>query len=90
MSPIRDLAFVEGPAEGSFFGIEYDSLVGSATNIGMRGEIIMGDLLKKIVQLVGRDISFEVDPLPGRPTNGEVECLYCVNSRILEYIDCLP
>lgn len=92
LATTRDLTFVKDTATGFWAICMADSLVGTATNIGANAEIGMGDLLRKIAEIVGAPsrLEVEIDNLRLRPNNSEVERLCCDNTRITQCTDWRP
>lgn len=90
LAPTRDLTYVKDTAAGFLSIIAADALVGTATNTGMNAEISMGDLLKKIAKLAGKDVAIKTDAERVRPGKSEVERLWCDNERIRTHTDWKP
>ncbi|MBI2424125.1 MAG: GDP-mannose 4,6-dehydratase [Candidatus Hydrogenedentes bacterium] len=83
LAPTRDLTFVEDTAAGFLAIAGAESLMGSATNVGMGSEISMEALLWKIAEMLNTKPRIEIDACRVRPESSEVERLYCDNSRLL-------
>ncbi len=90
LAPTRDFTFVKDTAAGFMAIAESDELVGEVTNIGMNTEVSVGDLAKKIIQLIQADVEITTDEQRIRPDNSEVERLYCDNSKLLKFTDWKP
>ncbi len=90
LSPTRDLTFVKDTASGFLEIAKSDRLFGEITHIGMNDEISIGDLVKKIVQLVNVEIRILKDDQRVRPGKSEVERLRCENSKIMAATDWRP
>jgi len=88
--PTRDLTFVKDTVAGFLAIAACDGLVGGATNIGMRHEITMGDLVDKIAGLLGAEVEIEIDRQRVRPGASEVERLFCDNTRLREATGWFP
>jgi len=90
LTPTRDLTFVKDTSSGFYEIFKSEKLFGEITNIGMKGEISVGDLVSKIAGLlyVELDIKSEVERI--RPGNSEVERLFCDNTKIKENTNWLP
>jgi len=84
LSPTRDLTFVKDTCVGFEEIYKSDSLFGEVTNIGMNLEISIGDLAKKIAQLMNIDLSINTDKERIRPENSEVERLVCNNEKLVK------
>ncbi|MDP2685105.1 MAG: NAD-dependent 4,6-dehydratase LegB [bacterium] len=83
LSPTRDLTFVKDTANGFYEIAKSDQLLGESTNIGMRNEISISELVYLIAELVGKEVELESDYQRIRPGKSEVERLLCDNSKIL-------
>lgn len=91
LTPTRDLTFVHDTAQGFLAILKAEGLYGEITNIGMHEEIRMGDLAKLIGEVVGiKDMVVTTNPKRVRPTNGEVERLFCDNTKILQVTNWRP
>ena len=85
ITPTRDLVFVKDTCHGFIAIHNSDKLVGEVTNIGTNGEISIGDLALKIVQLMGKTTRVGVDEERIRPESSEVDQLICDNSKLLKH-----
>jgi NAD dependent epimerase/dehydratase len=84
LSPTRDLTFVKDTCAGFEEIYKSDFLYGEITNIGMNTEISIGDLAKKIAQLMNIDLTIHSDENRIRPENSEVERLVCNNEKLVK------
>ena len=83
LTPTRDLTFVKDTCNGFYEIFRTDKLFGEITNIGMKKEITIGELVHKIAHLIGTEISIESENLRVRPEKSEVERLFCDNSKLV-------
>jgi len=90
LSPTRALTFVKDTAKGFIEIFKSDKLFGEPTNIGMSDEISIGDLVHKIAELMGVEITINIDEKRVRPGKSEVERLFCDNTKILSHTDWKP
>jgi len=90
LNPTRDLTFVKDTCSGFLEIYKSNNLFGSATNIGMNQEISIGDLVKKIADLIGVNVTINSDKDRVRPNNSEVNRLMCDNSKLLKHTDWQP
>lgn len=90
LEPTRDLTYVLDTVAGFLAIANTDACTGTATNVGMNEEISVGDLARRIAGLLGKQVSFEVDPDRVRPKQSEVERLHCDHSRIRALTDWTP
>jgi NAD dependent epimerase/dehydratase len=80
--PTRDLNYVLDTCEGMIQLAECDAALGEVVNIGSNFEISVGAVAEKIKQLMHSDIPLVTDPQRMRPTNSEVQRLWCDNAKI--------
>jgi NAD dependent epimerase/dehydratase len=90
LHPTRDLTYVKDTAAGFIAIAKSDKLFGEITNIGMNSEISIGDLVKLIASLIGREIKAVEDAQRVRPKNSEVERLCCNNEKMIRHTDWRP
>lgn len=83
LTPTRDLTFVKDTCKGFLEIYKSKKLFGEITNIGMKNEISVADLLKQIAQLMNVEINALSDKQRVRPENSEVERLFCNNSKLI-------
>lgn len=84
LTPTRDFTFVTDTAEGFIKLAESDRCLGEEINLGSGSEITIGDLVKKILRLVGRDIPIVESSERKRPASSEVQRLLSDNSKARE------
>jgi len=84
MTPTRDLTFVKDTCKGFLEIFKADNLFGEITNIGMKTEISIGNLVRKISDLLGVNITIETEEQRIRPENSEVERLFCENNKLVK------
>jgi NAD dependent epimerase/dehydratase len=75
LHPTRDLNFVTDTVAGFLLAAERDEAVGRTLNLANGREISIGDLAKRILQVVGRDLPIVCDEQRVRPAASEVERL---------------
>jgi dTDP-glucose 4,6-dehydratase len=81
LTPTRDLNFVTDTVDGFIkVGLHADS-AGRVTNLGTGLEISVGDLARKIADIIGADAEIVRDESRLRPANSEVERLCSDASR---------
>jgi dTDP-glucose 4,6-dehydratase len=83
LNPTRDLTFVKDTCKGFIEIYKCDKLFGEITNIGMKEEITIGDLVNKIAKLLNTPIEIETEEQRVRPENSEVERLLCDNTKLI-------
>jgi len=84
LHPTRDLTYVKDTANGFLEIAKSDKLFGEITNIGMNKEISIGNLVKMIIELTGKEGKIITDSRRVRPEKSEVDRLYCDNTKIIE------
>lgn len=84
LTPTRDLTFVKDTSKGFLAIHNAEGLFGEITNIGMKHEISISDLVKKIAILLNVSLSITSDDQRVRPINSEVERLFSDNKKILD------
>lgn len=89
ISPTRDFNFVEDTARG-FVAMANGPIAGSTFNFGSGYEISVGDTVKLIAQVMGKDITIETDEQRLRPADSEVERLNACNRRAREVLGWAP
>ncbi len=90
LSPVRDFTFVQDTVNGFIKIAESDRSVGEVINIGSGKGISIGDLLKTIMELIGKDIKIISDDVRMRPLKSEVMNLLCDNRKARELVGWEP
>lgn len=73
--PTRDLTYIDDTVDGFLAVASAEEAVGRVINVGSGQEISIGDLAKKIIGIVGREVEVTTDPERVRPAKSEVEQL---------------
>jgi NAD dependent epimerase/dehydratase len=81
LTPTRDFTYVADTVEGLMKVAEADACIGEEINLGTGHEISIGDLLKKITSLVGRDVKVTQSAERMRPATSEVQRLCSNNAK---------
>ncbi len=76
----RDFTYVTDTVNGFLKAAQAQNVEGQTFNLGTGTEITIGDLVDKIIQIVGRPVKTEVDPQRLRPQKSEVLRLLSNNS----------
>ncbi len=82
LHPTRDFVFVKDTVEGFIEIARSDNVLGEEINIATGFEISIGDLAKKIMDIMGVDADIVVDKERLRPESSEVERLLGDNTKI--------
>lgn len=79
--PTRDYTYIDDTIRAFIMIAECKNAVGEVVNIGSNFEISIGDLAKKIISIIGKDVKIVIDPRRVRPERSEVERLRCDNTK---------
>lgn len=90
LTPTRDFNYVSDTARGFLALATTPGLEGKEINIATGTEISMADTLDTIARLMGREVSFQVDPERLRPSRSEVRRLCGDNTLITTLTDWRP
>lgn len=82
--PTRDFSYVLDTVNGFITVYESDKTVGEVINCGSDYEISIGDLAKKIANIVGIKIDIRTDDIRIRPKKSEVQRLWSDNKKLLQ------
>ena len=80
LHPTRDLNFVANTVDGFLSAAEVDAAVGQTINLGSGREISIGELVRLIIRLIGRDTEIVCDTQRLRPEKSEVDRLLADNT----------
>lgn len=83
VTPTRDFTYVKDTVKGFIEVLKSKDLFGEIINVGMKEDISIGDLAKKIAKLMNIEIEILNDEERIRPKGSEVERLMCDNSKLL-------
>ena len=75
----RDFTYVSDTVNGFLCAAQAENVEGRTINLGTGQEIRVGDLVEKIIQLVGKPVRVEVDLARLRPEKSEVQRLLSNN-----------
>lgn len=81
LNTTRDYTYVKDTVSGFIKVAESDISIGNITNIGSNFEISTGDIVKKIISIIGKDIEIISDDERKRPEKSEVDRLWCNNEK---------
>ncbi|GAB6076190.1 NAD-dependent 4,6-dehydratase LegB [Desulfurobacterium crinifex] len=90
LHPTRDLLFVKDTVEGFIEIAKSDRTVGEEINIATGKEISIGELAKKLIELINPDVKIVVDEERIRPEKSEVERLCGDNRKIMKLTNWKP
>lgn len=86
----RDFTFVTDTAAGFIAAAEVPQAVGKVINIGSGQKISVGDLARKISDLIGPGVTLQSDPARMRPNKSEVMCLQADNRLARQLLGWYP
>lgn len=84
LTPTRDFNYVKDTAEAFIKIAESEKTLGEVINVGSNYEITIGDTVKKIIDIIGKDVKIICDKERIRPEKSEVNRLWADNSKIKE------
>lgn len=91
LSPVRDLTYVKDTVNGFISVAESDASIGEIINIGNGKGITVGELAKKILDLMGCSKTvIRADDARIRPEKSEVMQLICDNSKAKKLLGWFP
>lgn len=90
LTPTRDFNYVKDTAEAFIKIAESDKTIGEVINAGSNFEISIGDTVKKIIDIIGRDVKILCDEQRIRPEKSEVNRLWAENAKIKQLTDWTP
>ena len=92
LTPTRDFNYVADTA-AAFISVGFapdDNVVGQVFNAGSGSETSVGGLVRTIAEVMGHDVSVEVEDQRIRPAGSEVQRLVCDSSRLRQATSWAP
>jgi dTDP-glucose 4,6-dehydratase len=90
LDPRRDFTFVEDTVDGFVRMGAYEGVVGQEVNIGVDDSITIGDLARRILGFVGRDLPIICEDRRLRPAQSEVTHLRADREKARRLIEWQP
>lgn len=90
LDPVRDLTFVTDTARGFLAASISDKVLGETVNLGVGDGPSIGELVKRIGKLLGKELVVHQDPTRIRPANSEVMRLISNNDKARKLMDWQP
>jgi len=90
LHPTRDFNYVQDTVSGFVAAAETDAALGEVVNVGSNFEISIGDLARLIAEVMGAEVSVELDEQRLRPPASEVDRLWADNSKARELLGWQP
>lgn len=87
LTPTRDFNYVKDTAEAFIKIAESEKTIGEVINAGSNFEISIADTVKKIIEIIGKDVKIICDEERVRPEKSEVNRLWADNTKIKELTD---
>lgn len=89
-APTRDFNYVDDVVRGFIAVAECSRSAGEVINIGSNFEISIGDTVRVIAEVMGKDVEIETDASRLRPERSEVERLWADNAKAARLLDWHP
>jgi len=90
LHPMRDFTFVDDTVEGFVKIAEAEQVIGEVVNLGTGTMVKVGDLIRLVGKLVGKELHAVSESDRLRPENSEVLKLQSDNRKARELIDWVP
>jgi NAD dependent epimerase/dehydratase len=90
LTPVRDLNFVTDTVDGFVRAACANNVAGETINVGHGAGITIGDLAKRIIKLLGKEVPIESDEQRVRPEKSEVMALICANAKAKQLLGWTP
>lgn len=90
LAPTRDFNYVKDTVEAFIKVAESEKTIGEVINAGSNYEISIGDTVKKIIDIIGKDVKIICEEERIRPENSEVNRLWADNTRIKKITEWMP
>jgi dTDP-glucose 4,6-dehydratase len=90
ITPTRDFNYVKDTVSGFIAALEAKVGMGEVFNLGSNFEVSIGDTVKIISELMGREVKIITDDIRLRPDNSEVERLWADNSKAIKQLNWQP
>ena len=90
LEPKRDFTYVADTADGFVRLATVDAAIGQEVNIGADSTISIGELVEKILAIVGRELPIVTEDVRKRPERSEVFRLWASNRKARELIGWTP
>ena len=90
LHPTRDFTFVVDTVEGFIAAASVQHVEGKTINLGTGKEVAIGEIAKRIIQLVGTDVEVVTDPERIRPVRSEVDQLCASNELARDILGWKP
>lgn len=82
LTPTRDFNYVKDTAEAFVKIAESDRTIGEVINVGSNYEVSIGDTVKRIINIIGKNVKIICDEDRIRPEKSEVNRLWADNSKL--------
>lgn len=85
LHPTRDFSYVKDTINGFISVMNSEKSIGEVINIGSNYEISIGDTVKLIASVMGKEIEVDLDKIRLRPEKSEVERLWADNNKAKQF-----
>ena len=90
VSPTRDFNFIKDTVNGFIAALVAKDCNGEVFNLGSNFEVSIGETVKIISELMGKEVKITIDDIRLRPQNSEVERLWADNTKALTRLSWRP
>jgi NAD dependent epimerase/dehydratase len=90
VTPTRDFNYVKDTVSGFISALEANDCNGEVFNFGSNFEVSIGETVKIISELMGKEVKIITDDIRLRPDNSEVERLWAENSKAITRLNWRP
>ena len=90
LAATRDLTYVTDTVEGFERAGRTSAAIGRVINLGQGWDISIADLVKRVSDILGRELEVEIDPARARPAASEVDRLCASNQLAREILGWTP
>lgn len=90
LDPVRDLTFVEDTARGFMAAAESEKVIGETINLGVGKGVSIRDMVKRISELLGKELIVKQNKDRLRPQGSEVMRLISDNSKAKSLMNWRP
>jgi dTDP-glucose 4,6-dehydratase len=90
LTPVRDFTYVSDTAEGFICAADADAAIGQEINLGTGETISVGEILERILALVGKNVAVVTESQRLRPEKSEVMKLHASNHKAQNLIGWRP
>ncbi len=90
LEPVRDLTYVTDTAAGFLAAARSERTVGELINLGVGTGVSVRELVRRVGELIGRELAVDVEPVRVRPEGSEIVRLISDNRKALSLTNWTP